>query len=245
MRPILTTSLVFALCTSIVHADLRYTTRVDVRRTASAAAEPVPGELAAALNTLMPPGETRIFVRADAMRLEQAVGARPTVVLIRPDGQFVLYPDLQRYVRMPLPGSPVLPDRTRAPSVRRSGEFATILGLRAERIFVSMALALPITPPAGFPTTMTLEGELWLSDAYGAEAVGLRTLMGPVPIAPDGLEGMVLRQVLRNAQLGYEIETQVTELVEGPVSAELFEIPAGYRPVEKPVMPDPPRGGRR
>ena len=240
MKPILATSLIVALCTSVAHADLQYTTRVDVRKTPSA--EPLPGQLAAALQALMPPGETRTFVRADTMRIEQAAGSAPTVALMRPDGQFVLFPDSQTYARIPLPASA----SGRAPtlSVRRTAEFATLLGLRAERILVTMTLVLPITPPAGFPTTMTLEGELWLADAHHAEGGGLRKLMGQAASVPNGFEGMVLRQVLRNAQLGYEVETRVTELIEGPIDAALFDIPDGYRPGD-PVTPRLPSDPRR
>ena len=242
MKPILATSLIFALCTSVAHADLRYTTRVDVRKTPSA--EPLPGQLAAALQALMPPGETRTFVRADTMRIEQAAGS-PTVALIRPDGQFVLFPDSQTYARTTLPGGvPSASGRAPTLSVQRTGEFATLLGLRAERLLVTMTLVLPITPPAGFPTTMTLEGELWLADAHHAEGGGLRKLMGQAARVPNGFEGMVLRQVLRNAQLGYEVETRVTELVEGPIDAALFDIPDGYRPGD-PVTPRLPSDPRR
>ncbi len=167
MKTILAMLLVFAVCTSVVHADLRYTTRVDVRKTASATAGPVPEQVVTALQVLMPPGETRIFVRADSMRIEQSAGTTSTVALIRPDGQFVLYPDSQTYARIPLPGGvPTAPGQTLPLAVRRTGEFATYFGLRAERVLVTMTLVLPVTPPAGFPTTITLEGELWLADAY-------------------------------------------------------------------------------
>jgi hypothetical protein len=243
MKPIVAASLVFVLFTSVAHADLRYMTRVDVRKTSST--EPFPGQLAAALQVLMPPGETRTFVRADTMRIEQTAGTTPMVTLIRPDGQFVLFPDSQTYARVPLPGVvPTAPGQPPALSARRTGEFATLLGLRAERILVTMSIGLPIIPPAGFPTTMSLEGELWLADAYRTEAGGLRKLMGRAANVPDGFEGMVLRQVLRNKQLGYEVETRVTELIEGPIDAALFDIPDGYRPAEL-LTPGLPSGSRR
>lgn len=244
MRPLLATSLMCALCNSVVHADLRYTTRVEVRRTAAAAAQSVPENLEAALRALMPPREMRVFLTADAMRIEQVVGATATVALIRPDGWFALYPDSRTYARSALPDDGAAAGQSPPPVVRRTGAFATILGVRAERILVAMTLTLPITPPAGFPTAMTLEGELWLTDAHLSAGGGLRKLLGPATGIPGGIEGMVLRQVLRNAQLGYEVETQVLELVEGPLDAALFEIPAGYRPVEQRLMPEPP-GGRR
>ena len=56
---------------------------------------------------------------------------------------------------------------------------------------------------------------------------------------------MVLRQVLRNAQMGYEMEMQVTELVEGPLDPALFEVPAGYRRVDTPLIPEPPGRARQ
>lgn len=246
MKTAIAVSLICASTASVAHADLRFTTHVDVRRTPVALAESLPGEFAATLQGLMSPGERRIFIRADSMRIEQQVGPTSTVVLIRPDGQFVLYPDSQTYVRMPaLGGNPAAQARTQAPIIRRTGEFATFLGLRSERVLVTTTIALPVTPPAGFPTSATLEGEIWLTDAYRAEAVGAMDLMGPVARVANGLGGMVLKQVFRSPQLGYEIETRVTELVEGPIDAALFQIPAGYRRVEKLLTPAPPAGARR
>ena len=243
MRVTLATTLVFALSTSAAQADLRYTTRMEVRRTPTAVPDTAP-ELSAVLGALMPSGETRIFMRAQSMRIEQGNGAARTVVLTRPDGQFVLYPASQTYLRMPALRNDAARAQPPAPLFRRTGEFATILGLRAERVLVTMTIAFPGAPPPGVPSSMTLEGELWLTDAYSAEARGLQTLMGAV--APKGgPEGMVLRQVLRNAQMGYEMEMQVTELVEGPLDPALFEIPAGYRRVDELFIPDPPGRGRQ
>ena len=243
MRFTLATTLLLALLTSAVQADLRYTTRMEVRRTPTAVPDTAP-ELAAVLGALMPSGDTRIFMRADAMRIEQGIGPARTVVLTRPDGQFVLYPASQTYMRLPELRNDAARAQTPAPVFRRTGEFATILGLRAERVLVTMTLAFPGIPPPGVPSSMTMEGELWLSDAYSTEARGLQTLMGAVA-PPGGPEGMVLRQVLRNAQMGYEMEMQVTELVEGPIDPALFELPAGYRRVDTPLIPEPPGRARQ
>jgi hypothetical protein len=216
---------------------------MEVRRTPAAAPDTAP-ELAAVLGALMPSGETRIFMRADSMRIDQGIGPARTVVLTRPDGQYVLYPAAQTYLRMPLPRNDAARTQPPAPLFRRTGEFATILGLRAERVLVTMTIAFPSAPPPGVPSSMTLEGELWLTDAYSAEARGLQTLMGAVAL-PGAPEGMVVRQVLRNAQMGYEMEMQVTELVEGPIDPALFDIPAGYRRVDEPLIPQPPGGARQ
>ena len=69
----------------------------------------------------------------------------------------------------------------------------------------------------------------WLADAYREHGRTLRKAIGFVPALPSGIEGIVLRQTLRNEQMGIEIDYAVTELVEGPIPADMFEVPPGYR----------------
>ena len=237
-------SLVFvAIGAPAAHADLRFSTRVEVRRTSSSVARP-DAAATALLQALMPPGETRTFVSGDAIRIEQTIGATPSVVLIRPDGQYIVYPDSEMYWRMP-PGDLLAGSRTTAQTTfRRTGEFSTMLGVRAERVSVTLPIVLPVTPPAGFPTRMTFEGEVWVADVYREEARGVQKALG-LTILPSGVEGMVLRQVLRNAEFGYEVESRVVELVEASIPPDMFVVPMGYREISQPLAPDVAPGGSR
>src|SRR5688500_8398953 len=193
---------VLGVSSSAADADLRYKMRIEVRAAS------------AALHAAMPAGETVMLVRGDAVRIEQQRGAVRSVLLLRPDGQFALDLGARTYWRIPqesvLTASPSATPLT----FRRTGEFTTMLGLRAERVEVTMSLPLPITPPPGFPTALSMTGELWIADAYRAYANNIGRAIGSSSAAPAKMDGIVLRQVVRNAQLGIEIEHLVTELIE-------------------------------
>ena len=208
--------LLLLLTASIAHADLRYTTKVELR------------VAAAAIKAFMPPGETATFLSNDALRIEQLNGHTKTILLVNGDGSFLLAPDARTYVRLPdlvdlLSGTP-LP----TPTFRRTGEFATLFGLKAERADLTVSIPLPTTLP-GVPTVATMRGDIWVADAYREHGRTLRKAIGFVPALPAGIEGIVLRQTLRNEQMGIEIDYVVTQLAEGPIPAAMFEVPPGYR----------------
>lgn len=246
MTRFLSSILLVAVCAPAAHADLRYTTRVEVRRTPATTTSPEAVAMNAVLQALMPPGETRTFVGADAVRIEQTIGPTRSVLLMRSGGQFVVYPDSRVYWRMPAPGNLLADSRLATqPTFRRTGEFITMLGVRAERIPLTLPIVLPATPPAGFPTRVTFEGEVWVADVFREEARGVQKALG-LTVLPSGMEGMVLRQVLRNAEFGYEVESTVVELVEAPIPPDMFIVPAGYREISQPVAPGvAPAGSRR
>lgn len=237
--------LLLAVCAPAAYADLRYTTRVEVRRTSAHATSPEAAAMEAMLQTLMPPGDTRTFVSSEGIRIEQTTGPTRSVVLMRSDGRVIVYPDLQAYLTMPMRGDLLADSGSGAPpTFRRTGEFVTMLGVQTERILVTLPIVLPMTPPAGVPTRMRFEGEIWVADHYRAEARGVQKALGGT-VLPNGVEGMVLRQTLRAVEFGYEVQSTVLELVEAPIPAEMFMVPAGYRELNQPVVPDAAPGGLR
>lgn len=242
-------SIVFLItCSPAAYADLRYTTRIEVRRTSTNATSPDAGAMDAVLQALMPPGETRTFVGGEAIRIEQTTGPTRSVVLLGPSGRFIAYPDLRAYLRMPMAGDLLANSGSgEQPTFRRTGEFVTMLGVQTERILVTLPIVLPMTPPAGMPTRMRFEGEIWVADVYRTEARGVQKALGAavLPGSVEGVEGMVLRQTLRNAEFGYEVQSTVVELVEAPIPAEMFMVPASYRELNQPVVPDAAPGGLR
>ena len=216
---------------SVAQADLRYTTRVEVRSSVAQSAGRVDGGVVQALG---PARDTVTFVSADAVRIEHSSGNTKSILLWRPDGPLVLDPEERTYRPIPELREAVASARSLPPpGFRRTNEFATVFGLRAERVEVTMSLPLP-TPPPGFPTVIEMSGELWLADVHRALGDGLRKVTGLTGGLPAGIEGIVLRQIVRNAQLGIEIESTVTDLVEGPIAAAMFEVPSGYRRREQP-----------
>ena len=233
------------VCTSPLYADLRYTTRVEIRRASGSASADIVA-IGALLQGLMPPGITTTLVSGDAIRIEQTIGTTRSVVLMGPAGHCILYPDQQTYWRMPELGN-LLADSlsSPAPTFVRTGEFMTLLGLRAERIQVTMPIVMPVMLPAGAPTRMTLEGELWVADAYRADARGVQKALGPIASLTGILEGMVLRQRLRHPESGYEIESTVVDLNDGAIPADMFRVPPGYRQVSQAIVSSPAPGGAR
>ena len=164
-----------------------------------------------------------------------------------PAGRFILYPDSHTYWRMPALGDLVADSLTApAPAFARTGEFVTMFGVRAERILVTLPVVLPVTPPAGVPARMTFEGELWVADAYRAEARGVQKALDSIASLTSGVEGMVLRQRLRHAESGYELESTVVELSDAAIIPDMFRVPPGYRQVTRAAGPGPaPAGSRR
>lgn len=240
MRLFAIAAILLAIDSPVARADVRFTTRVVVRQLSTAKPNAGP---ATAPPGLLSPGEAKTFISGNAIRIEQMAGTVQSVVLIRPDGQFILFPDSQTYLPAPVLDNP---GGSPAPAFTRTGEFSTLLGLRCERVLVQMSVALPVTPPAGFPTRVTFEGDMWLADAYRSEGEALRKALALVTSVPAGLEGMVMRQLIRNNQLGYEIESTVTDITDGPIAAGMFEIPNGFRRADQPAIPGtPPAGARR
>jgi hypothetical protein len=198
------------------HADLRYRTRIEVR----AAPE---------ISSAMPPVETTMLVRGDAIRVEQVGSGTRLILLFRPDGQFVLDTEARTYSQIPELAISAGGSTDPRATFRRTGDVTTILGLRAERVEVSMSVSLPMTPPPGIPTVLQMAGELWVADAYRSYAAHIIRAAGRAGVAVPEIEGVVLRQVVRNAQLGIEIEQRVIEIVETAASPQMFEIPEGFR----------------
>ena len=211
---------------SSADADLRYKTRLEVRA-------PFAG-----LKAGMPAAETVMLIKGDSIRMELGQGDARSVLLIRPDGHFILDLGARTYWRIPavqaaLPSSATAP----SPTFRRTGEFTTILGLQAERVEVTMMLPLPMTPPPGFPTIVPMTGELWISDAHRPYAQSISRAIALSGTQTPALEGIVLRQIVRNAQFGIEIEHIVTEILEAPLAAEMFEVPEGFRSISPAGRP--------
>jgi TonB family protein len=128
-------------------------------------------------------------------------------------------------------------------SIKRTGEFAEIAGVRAEHVTFDVTFNPIGLPPAliaqGLPLKLT--GEAWLASQYKSYAA-LQTRVYPtlptgVPLLgqlDDG--GFALRLIIRGDVLGgYEIEHSVTRIAEGPAST--FEVPEDYTEVYR-VRPD-------
>ena len=230
-------------------AQLRYNTHVEMRKLeAPPPADPILGLLGALVSGRMPNGDASIVVGDQGARIEfrNAVGPIPAggMMLLRSGSVAVLNPADRTYWTSPTSMlTSALAGRTPTVASTRTGEYSMIAGVRAERVTFTWAMDLPLPPgiqlPAGFPTTLAMDGEIWVADQFKGYAAGLNAVaaatfpgMGAGALAQDGL---VVRQIIRSALLaGHELEYTVSDIVEGPVSGDPFAIPEGYMEVPPP-----------
>jgi hypothetical protein len=144
-------------------------------------------------------------------------------------------------------------------STKRTGEFSDVAGVRCERVIFDFKLIMPMPdfPPEVLaelpaelrqPITMTQRTELWMATdrfkdyaiasakrmaAGMKEAREVVTMMGMDKMPSDGL---VMRQIERNPDLGYSLESVVTAIHERDAPASLFEIPSDYKEVPAPKI---------
>lgn len=243
--------------------QLTYTTHVELRRVESPAQEnPILASLYARLGGLIGSGflrrvpggaiDWRTTLSEEGLRIEanKEVPFLPqgTVQFIHPDASATFVTATTRtYWRTDAPPESALA-RTRAaaerlrPSIqsKRTGEIATIAGIRAERVAFTATLN-----PEGMPSALLIHGpnleiagDIWLAPQYKAETALLsRYAMAPnaVPriFSEVAADGFPLRMILRGDLFGgYEYEQVVTE-ISSAATPSAFQIPADYTEVSR------------
>lgn len=205
--------------------------------------------------------EAIYIVGKRGVRTEYVHAARGTpagaVSLLRPGGQFIMLdPATQTYwqttvaaLRGQLEATHRQSGLRPVSSSGRTGEIATIAGLRAERVAFTWSVALPRpelprdAPPdvremfADWPAALTMEGEFWVATdqyrSYAKAASEAAAALAPMGMDVIPTDRVVLRSTIRS--FGIEVDAVVTSIAEEDVPAVLFEIPAGYREVPSPV----------
>jgi hypothetical protein len=243
--------LLVAVSTTAVNADLRYTLRTEARPSTAPSSTP-PNPLFTMLSTIVlgmiaPPGGTEIVVtvgdRATRVDYARAFAIIPAggAVLVTDTGTVVLNPAAKTYWKMPkmeaMPGmgTPTL-------SVKRTGKFATVAGIRAEHAIIEIKMPLPAAGATlpGLPPELNMSGEAWFSDAhkkYARPSGALGGFAGSIGLGALDTAGFLMRSVLRSELFGQqELETVVTDLREGAVAPSTFEIPTGFTEVPPPSM---------
>lgn len=252
MRRLLTAALLFAIAASPVAAEIRYTTHIETRKAEPAQPiDPMMGMIGAMLAGRFPTGDMKMTVGDGGTRVEcvNALGPVPAggVMLIRPGSTVIINPVDHTYWTARAPAALIPGSTAPAITTKRTGESETIAGLRTERIAFGLSMNLPLPAgvqlPPGFPTTFAMDGDMWVADQFKAYASSLNaianTLFPGIGIGGLAQDGLVVRQVTRSPMFGgNELVFSVSDVVEGPVTAELFQIPAGYREVP---MPGPTR----
>ena len=234
-------------------AELKFTTRMQLRDSATPAAPTDDAMLAlfgSRLADAMLPGgslEMTTVIGDRGIRVEwnKALPGIPAgaVMLSRPDGAVVMLMPADKTfwklsaadVRAMMQGD--------APTVmtKKTGEFSEIQGVRCERVTFDMTVPIPVpagaqTPP-GVPAELTMTGESCVAEQYHKYGLLMAKVPGLSALGGETLSqaGLPMRQVTRGAMFGAkEIESLITAIAEAPAPASLFEVPAGFKEVPAP-----------
>ena len=223
-----------------LHAELKYTLRMEVKKSTAkpaATADPALAGLGMmVVDMLLPGGSVELAVitgeRGTRIEPSKAFAGLPagSVVLVRPDGSIVGFdPATKTFWKSPPPDAGGFQAKT-----RRTGEFSTLAGERVER--VSFQINLPLGSAVKTTSPITLEGDAWVAERFkkysSAKFSGMTGALSLFQLADLGLS---LRQVIRGQILGdREIEALVSKVAEEAVAASLFDVPAGFKEVPGP-----------
>ena len=265
IRRALTVVVLIAISCASLRAELKYTMKMEARDAATPPAAPVNPMLAMiggmVLSTMAPAGgvESTVIVGDRGTRTEynKAYAMVPAggAMITMPDGSSVVVdPAKKTYVKVSAAAArPMMAQQVKA-TVVRTGEFATVAGVRAERAKLEIRMPLPAPPGmSGFPTELSISGDAWLAEQYKKYAAASRAMSAT--IGAMGLDqmmeiGLPVRSIMRSELFGgKEVESIVTAIAEVTVPASTFQIPAGFTevPTPMPAMPMPmpmPGAGR-
>jgi hypothetical protein len=267
MRKYFAAVVVLALCTAPLRAELKVTAKMAARQVANA---PAGNDMIAAMIGPMVAQtyggaegiEMNVTVHEDG-RVRTDYGASflgmpaGSVVILRADGTSVGFdPRTQTWWKMVDPladpkAAEMLAQAKPEVSTKRTGEFATVAGLKAEHVSLAMQMVVPLPasaaqfPPqllAMIPKEIKADGHLWVSPAYPKFARGMTRAFVQGPLLAIGLDKPVhdLKEVIvrfvMNVSLlaGWELETVASKIVEEDVPDTVFDVPAGYKEIPMP-----------
>jgi hypothetical protein len=242
-----------------VRAELKYTMKLEARASTVPSGSP-PNPLltmigSLLLGTIAPPGgvvmTTIVGQRGARTEYDRAYAVLPAgaAMLTSPDGTIVIIdPSTRTYWRDT--GSRSIGGAVMATAAfKRTGTFATIAGVRAERTTLDVRAPLPL--PEGMqlpalPPEIAMTGEVWLSSQYGRyvqAAAGFTGLPGLARIFDKvSVPGFPMRFIVRSDLFGdQQIESVVTSIGEVTAAPDAFQIPAGYMET-RPKLTLPPMG---
>ncbi len=229
-------------------ADLTYTTHVQVQKTGDATNGPFTNVGEALVNAMVPGGSMDVttVVGDGVRRIEnsKAVPGLPlgSVIIQHADGTtFALNPRDQTYWKGPAVPAALAALASGAlkanVSFTRSGESATIAGIRAERVAISITVT--VSAGAGVQVNVQMTGDVWLTDQFspyqttGSRDDQIAALLGAQNSRPAGFQ---MRQTLRGGIYGaYEIDSTVTSISEVAARVGIFDVPTDYKEIPPPV----------
>lgn len=271
MRRMFAGLLVLVALVAPLSAELKVTTKMSVRQ--------VPGAAPATdmMSQMMGPMMLQMFGGTDGVEMvtishedgrtrteyKTAFTGMPagSVVLMRADGTSVGF-DAKAGTWWKIPGLADMPPEAAAmmaqmtPEIttKKTGQFETIAGQRAEKVTMSMRMPIPL--PAEVPAEMRamlpeafiFDGDMWIAGTFSKYTKAMAKSMTAGAMAQFGfdklmndLQGFPVKQVMRmNLLAGYEMETLVLSIVEEDTPDALFVMPTGLKEIP---MPTPQIGG--
>lgn len=266
MRRYFAAVVVFALCTAPLRAELKVTGKMVARQIA----EPAGNDVIAALIGPMitetfggPEGiEMSVTLHEDGrVRTDYANSylgmPAGSVVIQRADGTSVGFDaKTQTWWKMLDPladpkAAQMLAQAKPEVATKRTGEFATVAGFKAEQVSLTMLMALPLPPEAAqlppqllamVPKEIRVDGRVWVTQDHAKYAKGMTRAFVQGPLLTIGLDkpvsdlkALMVRSVMSVSLLtGWELETFASKVVEEDVPDSVFEVPEGYKEIPMP-----------
>lgn len=268
MRKYFAAFVVFALCTAPLGAELKVTSKMSAKPVAGApAANDMMSAMVGPMLTQMFGGaegvEMTLTINEDGRTRAEYVGAfagmpAGAVIITRADGTAIGYDATAKtWWKMLDPSSmpgmaEMMAQMKPEVSTKRTGEFATVVGLKAERVTMNMRMAIPMPPGAEnlppevlamIPKEIKADGDLWIAPVHAKYVKSMAKAISLGPMAGMGLDkmmgdfqGLTVRQVMRMSVLaGHELETLVLKIVEEDVPDTVFDVPTGFKEIPMPT----------
>lgn len=257
-----------ALVSAPLSAELKFTSKMTAKAVAGApaATDMMGAMMGPMLQQLFggPEGvEMTVTVDEDGRMRTDYVGSFAglppgAVVLLRADGTSVGYDGAAKTWWKMTDGagnpemSAMLAQMKPEVTSKRTGEFITVAGLKAERVAMTMVMPIPMPPGAEnlpaeimamIPKEIRMDGDMWLASAFAkytnvmakALSQGAMASMG-LDKMMSGLDGFSVRQVMRMSMMaGYELETLVSHAAEEDVPDSVFDLPTGFNEIPMPT----------
>jgi hypothetical protein len=269
MRRMFASVLVLVALVAPLSAELKVTSKMSVR--------PVPGAAPATdmMSQMMGPMMLQMFggtEGVESVTISHEDGRTRTeyktsfigmpagsVILMRADGTSVGF-DPKAGTWWKIPGAADMPPEAAEmmaqmkPEIttKKTGQFETIAGQRAEKVTLSMRMPIPLPPeaaqmPAEFramiPEAFIFEGDTWIAPSFSKYTKAMAKSMSTGAMSQFGLDkmmadfqGLPVKQIMRmNMLAGYEMETLVISVVEEDTPDSVFDLPAGLKEIPMPT----------
>lgn len=256
MRKAVAAVFLVAVVSAPLSAELKYTMRMDMKKSDAAAAPANPmlamvGEQM--MKQILPGGSTEMVytIGEKGTRIEfsqaamgQAAGA---INIAKPDGTlYVLDPQNKTYWKTSseaaaaqMKANGMTPEVT----VKKTGQSDTVAGVKCDIVSFDWKMALPIPEqaraslPPDFPTTLTMTGDSCTTSDYAKYAAfvarGAGTMLSTMGFDKVSQGGLIVRQTMQ--MMGYEMKSIVTQISESAADPSLFDVPADYKEVPAPT----------